>query len=384
MAGKLFLSDRPDLIYDPMAQLQSLNVLIAPLSFTNTERFTHSQLYYPPFFFALMAPFAVLPTTMAYVLWTLLCLGGGMYATSLILKRTDILTHRQQLFFLAACIVYLPVSQSIQIGYSSLLLFALVSAYFIFFQKRRDILAGMFLALTTIKFQYIWALLIPVVILKRFKLAASAFIGLVLLVGLSALRVGVSTVINYPSSLMNAEHATNINQMVNFRGLFFNLLPESLAFPATALTTVMGGLFLLYVWIVAVREYNQKDKNAQHWAIALTAVSCLLFSPHVQMSDCALLIIAAAYTLPMIDFQSAWSLKSMALKIWCMTILLSPLISVALFVYWAVLNHWWTMGLDPFALYNLIMFASGAVYFCQTFSKPRTDKPHEVPAVKLL
>lgn len=355
MGGTIFLSDSPQNIYDSATQLQTFNNLIAPLHVDHLD-----PLLYPPFFFAMMTPWALLPLTLGFIIWSILGIAGGLGTVLLLLRESQLLPARQHRTFLVGAVVFVPFFQSLEVGYSSLLLLIILAAFFWAFLTRKDVLAGLMLACSAFKVQYFWFLFLPALFCKRIKTLAVGLPAAAMLCALSAWRVGWSNIWNYPRIVLAGEPSGNVYQMVGFRGLISNFVPQSIAIPASGVVSICGSILLMYIWWRANKSKNQTEMR---WAAALTATSALLFSPHSHMSDCTILLISAALTLSTLEFDEAVKLKPISLRIWHLVYLISPVLSIALFIYWGILGQWLNMTIDPFLIFNIALFGSGLAYF---------------------
>jgi hypothetical protein len=357
MGGTIFLSNLPENIYDSATQLQHFNALIAPLHVDHLD-----PLLYPPFFFAMMTPFALLPLTLGFIIWSLIGIAGGLGTITLLLRESQLLTAHQRKVFLVGAVVFVPFFQSLQVGYSSLLLLTIVAAFFWSMLKRKDIVAGLFLAFSAFKVQYFWFLFLPALMCKRIKTLMVGLPVAALLCALSAWRVGWSNIWNYPKIVLHGEPSGNVYQMVGFRGLISNFFPQSIAIPISGVVSILGSILLMYIWW---RADHWQSQSTLRWAAALTAIGSLLFSPHSHLSDCTLLLISAALTLSTVEFDEAMKINPMSLRIWHLVFLISPIMSIVLFIYWAVLGQWMNMTIDPFLIFNIALFGSALAYFFQ-------------------
>jgi hypothetical protein len=297
-------------------------------------------------------------------------------------KANRLKTKSDQIMFIVGAAIFLPFFQSAQVGYSSLLLLFFVGAYFYCWLDRRDFLAGMALAFSAIKVQYLLLLILPAIVCKRFKLAGTAILSVAIFCGLSLMRVGLPCFLQYPAAVKTWEPIGNIYQMVNIRGLLSQFLPQSTAVPISTFASLFGIAAILFIWFVERRfhsrlsaepgegESGSHSQNVELWAISLTVVCALLFGPHAQMSDCTLLIVPAALTLHTLDLFKVLRMPDMALKLWHLIWLVSPALSIGLYIWWSVFNQWMSMRLDPFLLYNLALFAAGSWYYRSLF-RPR-------------
>jgi hypothetical protein len=357
-SGQLTMSNLRHEIYNATVQLDSFNRLIAP---AHVDKVCVIQ--YPPMFFLFMAPMTVLPINLAFLAWCAVSIGLGIWGLSTILHDTGRYSMRQIALFLLAVCVFLPAWMTIRMGQLAWWVVALAAAFCLAWKRRRDVICGAILAISTVKPQYTPFLALPVLGAQRWKvLIAAAFFEAVLL-GACILIYGLDNVVGYPSFLMHAESSSvyagvHPEKMVSLRGLLSSFLPQSVVLPVS-FVALAASLSLLWVWHAA----SKGDKQLLPWAMGLTVVFALVVNPHVHFYDCLLLSVAAGLTLPTVNLFAAVKLQPVSLRVWTSLLLLYPILSCGLFVYWDVFRQWSESSINPFAFLNLFLLLSGFYYF---------------------
>lgn len=365
-SGQLTMSDLRHEIYNAAIQLEAFNKLIAP---AHVDKVCVIQ--YPPMFFLFMAPMTVLTMNAAFVLWCVISIGLGVWGLYSTLKDSGRYSRRQTALFLLATAVFLPAWMTIRMGQLTWWVLALTAAFYLAWKRRRDIVCGAILAVSTVKPQYTPFLVLPVLAGKRWKLLAAAAVFETILVGACVGIYGWDNVVGYPHFLMHAESSSiyagvHPEKMVSLRGLLSSFLPQSIVLPVS-FVALLFSLSLLWVWSVSLKRVN----DLLPWAMALTVVSALVVNPHVHFYDCLLLAVAAGITLPTISLFAAVKLKPLSLRVWTTLLLLYPILSCALFIYWDVFGHWSESSINPFSILNLILLLSG--FSC--FNSIAREKP---------
>lgn len=357
-SGQLTRSDLRNQIYNATVQLEAFNRLIAP---AHVDKVCVIQ--YPPMFFLFMAPMTVLPMNLAFMAWCLISIGFGFWGLSAILQDSGRYSRRQKALFLLSVCVFLPAWMTIRMGQLAWWVVALAAAFYLCWKRTSDIACGVILAISTVKPQYTPFLALPALGAQRWKVLIAAAVFEAVLLGACILTFGWDNVVSYPSFLMHAESSSayagvHPEKMVSLRGLLSSFLPQSVVLPVS-FVALSASLSLLWVWHAA----SKGDKLLLPWAMGLTVVSALVVNPHVHFYDCLLLSVAAGLTLPTVNLFAAVKLQPVSLRVWTTLLLLYPILSCGLFVYWDVFRQWSESSINPFALLNLVLLLSGFYYF---------------------
>jgi hypothetical protein len=297
--GQMAISDDRFQIYDEQLQLKYFNALGVTQK-SSQPVFAQN----PPFTFLVLIPFALLPLEASFKLWIFLSLALGLIAIAYFCRSLKTISHQEKALVFLGTLCSFPGFIALEVGQTSWFLLAFVLCFFAAFLKGHSFKAGLFLFLSTCKFQYLPFLFIPVLALKKWKvLFYFALIGIASLLA-SIYQFGPATVFNYPHILFHADTTTTYDGvfpeiMISLRGLLSNFMERK---PALIITTALclSSLIPLYrLWQKA--EPVSQDKTITITepgtqalkAIALTTLAALLLSPHCHIYDDVLLALPA-------------------------------------------------------------------------------------------
>jgi hypothetical protein len=194
--------------------------------------------------------------------------------------------------------------------------------------ERKDIGAGIMLALTTLKFNYSLMLLIPVLFEKRWKLFLSfVATGLVLMVWASFF-IGWHSIFSYPAAVLSndakkEDPSAHFYLMVGLRGLLTHFFPADVNLHIALVGEIISLVFVAWIWYRTVRVPQANSEQCKNWAYCITIITSLLVSPHTHMYDCLFLAICPllTVTLPLTgeSFQKD--------RLWILTWLCFPIVS---------------------------------------------------------
>lgn len=287
--GQIVLSEDRKRIYEPAVQTKYLEALHV-LQPSNEIFYAQN----PPFFFLMLAPFATLPIEAAFKLWIALSTVCGSAAIAMFLKTAKNSEPRLTAVIIAAAIASSPGWLALAVGQTSWFMLAIISMYFRALLLKKDLNAGLFLALSLCKFQYTPFLAIPMIAACRWKVLLSAGAALILLLIIPAFVLGWQNILNYPQSLFLTE-ATNSysgvfpEQMICIRGLLSNIMDRKTAL-LVSVPVMLAGLLALYSgWRQAL-----SDGSGTYRMVAVTILAALVFSLHTHIYDALFIALAAA------------------------------------------------------------------------------------------
>lgn len=296
-ASALGQSKQSKKVYDPAVQKAWADELIAPIK---SEKVFYNQ--QPPFSYTLLLPLSWLPPPSAYLAWCLAQMGfglGGLYY----LSRLGPLNSRDRLLFIVGVAVSFPAYSCIWHGNTSFWLLGTMSFFIAFLYERKELLSGLFLALSTFKPQYLFPLTVPIAAMKRWKVAAALVIFELLLMLSAAPLIGLENVISYPYVVTHAESSENFigvnaHKMISLRGpiAMFLSTGSSLKITAALMFLCLGPLYLLWRKCTGVLS-SAISVDALRFLWAVTICTMLLTSPHSHLFDFLLVAMAAALTL---------------------------------------------------------------------------------------
>jgi hypothetical protein len=240
---------------------------------------------YPPTYFLILAPLAMLPYLPAFFVWgftTLVCYVGVIYL--IVRQRAAIAVALASPF----------AAWNFITGQSGALTGSLIGAALLTLE-RRPVLAGVFIGCLTFKPQ--WGILIPVALVAagEWRAIVSAAITTVLLAGLSISFFGVAAWVGFPRELLAQAHLNLFPASTSGRwGLsqsVYGLIRylhggETIAWLGQGLTTL--GMAVV-VWVV----WRSRGRYATR-AAALSAAA-LIASPYAFAYDLAAIAVPVAF-----------------------------------------------------------------------------------------
>lgn len=287
-------------IYDPAIQDASARELVKPV--VPEQPF---NLQYPPYFFVLMLPLAVLSFKNAWIAWVLFY--GVLTAISVRWLSADIASRKERLTVVALFFASYPVWLSFKLGQTSLPEFNLFCAFFWALQNSRLFLSGAVSALATIKLQYTPYLGVCGLLGGGWKFLLGGIAGIIGLLAGATSVLGEKNVVGYAEALIHGEFGHDVSgvgaqEMQNVRGALALLLGgDTTAAHITALAAmVVAGLFLLWLWWRARGQLPQNQRAFKLLA-AVTVLTAVTTSVHTHAQDYILAGIACIWVWQMCD-----------------------------------------------------------------------------------
>jgi hypothetical protein len=361
IAGTIAGSDNREHIYDPKIQDQTYKAVVGEEP-RDDGLFTQ----HVPMLFAAMIPFASLPLNLSHLIWDIISFIIG--ATGLIFLETVMLgkSIKLKVIFFLAILASFPSWQTFINGQLSWLLLGLVCGFILAMVHRNDLSAGLFLALCSIKPQYLPFLALPAFFQKRYGIYFWAFVFEGLIVFFTAEIVGFGNFLAYPTMIGEAEaNAAHVapHLMPCARGLLSAVFDQKETFSMMLPLALFGLAMLTTMFFLRRRQLNTQEGLC--WAMRAAILAGLFFSPHTHAYDC-LLIGAAAVLLD--DFSSASRLKhSLSLRVWTILLLSYPATSWICF-FLGVL--WPAIGMKILGLINFALLICALNQFWQLNDRP--------------
>lgn len=224
-AGKMVLQGKGRSLYDAGEQWSIQQ------TFASGVRIRTGPLPYlrPPFEALLFVPFAPLPYSTAYMLWSLVNLGVAVAVALILRRRVSFLSDYSVCLVGLLPLVYTPIFLAVVQGQDSIFLLLSYSLAYIALVQAEEFKAGCLLGLGLIKPH----LLIPFGVIALLQGRKKIVLGLlsvaVVLVLISALVVGWAGLINYPSYVWFLEQHRGLGLVLprdtpNLRGLMDGVL----------------------------------------------------------------------------------------------------------------------------------------------------------------
>jgi hypothetical protein len=277
-AGAQALSGNPAALYDPEEFAKIQSALFGP-----GQAFYPNWPSYPPTFFLVLAPLALLPYRCAFITWDVVTLLGCVATVYLIVRdRAAIALTLAAPFsawnFLAAQNGFLTASL---LGASLL------------FLERRPVLAGVFLGCLTYKPQY--GILFPVALVAscQWRTIASTVVTAALLVAASIVLFGADVWAAFPRGFavqselsLGADPDSNWGYLQTAYGLVRSLHgPAQLAWLIQGLVTLGGAVTVWIIW---------RSQLCYELKAATLASAALLATPYAFAYDMAAIVVPAA------------------------------------------------------------------------------------------
>lgn len=360
-------------LYDFQTQLSALNDIVAP---------NHTDIAwaipYPPTFYLLAAPLSLLSLTDAYVFWKFTSVVLGFMGTSVLIFAQKRFSKIDCAAIFLALVSNTPALIAIRSGQFSFLQLALVALYCWGFLEKRSIIAGLSLGfLGMIKPNYAIYIVVSALIMRRWKILAIAASVAAVVLAATVMRFGVHILpdyLHYLSEVYTSPNYTGISasEQVNLRALLlYDILrmETSKAVVSFGTVSLLAGLALtVWLWIK-----SKSKPEIFPWVLSVTLVLSLFFGPHVHIPDCLILAVAGILTLPSVSPSDVFKVKDSDYRIWCMTLLLYPLVS---FISFNLSIFGTEIRTYPVIAQNLILVITGVRYILrQVKHADRSDDP---------
>lgn len=361
-------------LYDFNTQLACLNQIIAP---------SHTDIAwaipYPPTFYLLAAPLSMLSLTDAYVFWKFVSVPVGLLGASALLFAQERFDKIDRTAILVAIVSNTPALLAIRAGQFSFVALALVSLYCWSFFQKRNILAGLCLGLLgVVKPHYAIFLAIPVLAMRRWKVLAGAVPLVASVLVATIMRFGWHILPDYGRYLSEVYTSANYTaispgEQVNFRAL---VMYDLLHLPTSNVVVAFGTVSLLIGLLMSLLLWLKSSSRPElfGWVMSVTLVLSLFFGPHVHIHDCLVLAVAAILTIPSVSPSLVFKEKDIFYRVWCMTLLLYPLVSFISFnlsIFGSAIRTY------PVLAQNLILAVSGTMYVVRLWKRPNSEQSHE-------
>ena len=291
-AGRIMLSGEHANVYDPRIQVnEEEKILGFPILPTDLNPFVH-----PPFILPILAAIAYLPYIWAFHAWAILLY--ILYGVSaLILLRVIPQLKGRNILFLGI-VLFFPAFVSVLDGQDTALLLLGASLWLYGLLGGDDRLAGLGLALTTIRPHIALLLALPF-LFKRRRVWWWFLLGVAFLAAISLMLVGIKGVENFLNILSisagGVGYKINEQSMVNFLGLLRRLVPGISPNGARLASWIVYACSIVFLCVVWRRSERIEEKH-----IGLAVLVALMAAPHLHYHDMAMLLIPIACILSLV------------------------------------------------------------------------------------
>jgi hypothetical protein len=370
--GKTILFGLGHKILDSATQVNVLNRIITPY---------HTDKAVPigcvPLIYLIMIPFATLPIHISHLVWSLGSLALACCTLAFFLRQYRGFSRKWTMLFLVGMAASIPSLAVVYFGQMSFWLVTLICLYCYAFLTKRDIVAGITLALTSIKPQFSLLFFLPALAERRWKLLTAAILSEAAFIALTAQAVTWKNVLHYPYYALNLETLAGSSAlfMVGFRGLLARILPAEIVMPVALWLMLICCVMIFFFW----QPSWAKNRYNASWGLALVVILDLLASPHSFIYDCTLISVAAALTLPTLRVADIDRITPFSLRLWTALLLFYPLISYILFFFGGISGQ---LPASGFAILNLALFVAGSRYIISGAHAPE-EGPDAEPETEL-
>jgi hypothetical protein len=302
------------------------------IDFWNGPKFPYGLAFNtPPIVIPFVTILALFDLNYAYVIWTFLNAALFLVGTWLIMSTREVGSNKLILLGLifAGTLASVPGATNAAEGQAAGIICGLIAIFFWAFQKKRQIVCGITLGLIIFKFQYLPFLLIPVLIGQRWKTLLFMTITDLLLFSATALAIGLPNILSYPAFVLKIETDPNYialidpTSMTNLKGL------TDAVFPAFGLKFSFTLLCLALVLLAKIWFDAKVRKDAFPWAVSLTVLIALIFSPHTHNYDSILLVIPFLYACPRLSLAESFEVNPLPVKLWNVILVAMPVLTWA-------------------------------------------------------
>ena len=244
---------------------------------------------HPPFILPILWGVAHFEYIPAYILWAAFMLVLAVIAASVAARLFPAGIQRVALWL--GMTFFFPVFISLANGQDSTLLLLGGMLWYFGLSKRSSMLAGMGLALTTIRPQVALVLSLPFFLNRNQRMVWWWFVsGALVLVVFSVLLIGVDGLKNFMEimsiTVSGTDYQINETAMFNLIGMTTRLIP---GMSATDIRVAGWAGFLIGLAGLCVVWLKTRALEERH--IALAVIVALFVSPHLHYHDLALLLI---------------------------------------------------------------------------------------------
>lgn len=290
-AGRMVTAGEAAHVYDLRAQSRYDRRLGTEFVDGSGHRFS-LPFVFPPYTLLLFAALSRLSYRDAELVW-FVANAGMLVVLPFLLRRALAWSDKWVIAALVAPVVFVPALLALMQGQLSILMLLLFAMVFVCLTEGKDVQAGLALAFTTLKPQFALAMLLALLVWRKWRVLAAFASGCVALLGWSVGMVGWRTALHYPAAVMafnrmpgamGGEHPAD---MPNVRGCVNALLQGRVPEAAIGWATVVLSIVLL-AGMGALLKRRGKISAAGY---SLVIVVTLLVSYHAYLHDASLLLL---------------------------------------------------------------------------------------------
>jgi glycosyl transferase family 87 len=230
---------------------------------------------YPPIALIPILPLTILPASIAFAVWTAVCM--GLLITSIkVFERETGLTFGNWPVLLS--LLFVPVLDCLLHGQYSILIVLFYALAFQQFRRGHGFWGGALLGLATLKFQLVLGL-VPIFLLKRkWRELAGFSTSAAVLVAISLSITGLQALHTYPNFALHAELPVNeLPHKANWQGLLSLIGQDG---------SIWVALLSVATILWAARAWTNLDRG-----FCAATLAAMLVSYHITPQDLSLVIV---------------------------------------------------------------------------------------------
>jgi hypothetical protein len=294
-----------------------------------TQQLSPAQ--YTPQGILLFMPLTCLPLNQAIVVFEFLSLLFLIIPVSLLLLRRCKLSKSEMVVWWLIILAAAPSTENFSLGQVNGYLAGLAAIFLLTWQNKNNFLAALSLALTiAIKPHRAFVLLIMVLAARKFNLLFTTVIISILLLGLTIMVLGIEPILKYPSALMSIEMSLDRHELIAPTELIVSVFgPISIIFGSHAARVASVPMLIIclsliyFVWHRALAA----GKQTYGYAYAASFLCNLVLGPHEHFYDLLLISVVWAMTIPVVQVENIFTIRSKIQRLWCILFLLFPAIT---------------------------------------------------------
>lgn len=292
---------------------------------------------YLPFFALAMQPLARLPLNVSFVAWSFI--GMISFAISIVLlglSKRDRGSIGTPFAIVLGALASLPALRCLILGQAGFIMTALIALFFLLWMRRYPKLAGVVMAISTFKVQFLPFTLIPVLAQRKWNILIAFAIAEAVLLGASLLAFGITPVQDFirNTTHMGSRPWEGAYTMLCLRA-FYSYLPHQIEIPLLVITSLAGMVLVFWLWKRAP-ELDSGPRSC--WLIASSTTLLLLTSMYTNLYDALMLAIAAVLTLRTAGTANLFS-GDIRSRLWWLILFTYPITSWIVWVALGRANH---------------------------------------------
>lgn len=279
---------------------------------------------HPPFEAAALVPLSYLRIERAFVMWTLI---NTALLGSLPLVFAGCISFVARRPYLALLgFAFPPVLASLTLGQDSILVLFFISAAYVLGVKKRDFLAGLVLALATVKFQIVLILALLLMISRKYRLIGGFTSGCTILALVSVVVTGGAGIIEYfrfviavAVTVVRSPHRSGID-MMNWPGFLAGIGWHD----HQRMYAAIGSAILIALGIVASRW--MRSGQDQELGFSLYVAIALAASPYNYFQDATILLLPIFLVMDLVARARVVGIRARLIVLCCGLLFVWPVI----------------------------------------------------------